>query len=577
MDIANLDQWSAGDVQELLRRDAAAGKLSPAIRQYYKQIGHHELSGRRIVNLSRENLEDLRKDLEEDLSKYSAGKLVDAIADLRDEYWEKRDRDKDYRDRQRDQDDRDDRAPLRRRPGEFDDDRASQVSYDSIASRDNRRGIDNHLDDRSDVRSEASTVVKTRRGNLSGYPGVYRDHRDRRASPSVASGADSRWEQNSVRRWGKGLAHSKEDERVRELGENVGDWERGVHRMGGEYNELQKKLDSAIRNVSRCFGDHAEQKRTYREYKSICNSIKAELKQDKKTEELARLRTVMDNLADGKKVLDRLGRLKRRNDSPLLKLFVGSVSVRSYKDGELSRLKDSYATFQYRFLWGFFAFPFGVMITGFSVQVNCLLQLFLFVYYGSSAIRLSILHLHGANVDMWWNYYCYLGMVTAVVAMLTPDYSPLVWSGVLPFIASLFYILQGGVVLMQCNKLRDRVTAQSMGLTSDPLFTRGGEGVSVESIGKSSKGKGSKFLLPMMAAGAIFEVLFALAMFLLSFQGSVLAIPQGLLLSVCWLLRGGCNATILTRTFAKRRPKKKKKTKTAEPAEPAPGGGKKRD
>jgi len=574
MDIANLDKWSAQDVQELLRRDSAAGKLSPAIRQYYKQIGHHELSGRRIVKLTRDNLEDLRKDLEEDLSKYSAGKLIDAIADLRDEYWEKRDREKAYRE---DRDNRDrDRDDRRRRPGEYEDDRASQISYvDSIASRDNRRGIDNYLDDASSVRSGASSVIRTRRD-----PGVYRDHRDRRASPSIASGADShRWERDSVRRWGKGLAHNREDERVRELGENVGDWERAVNRMGVEYNELQTKLDNAIRNVSRCFGDHAEQKRTFREYKSIGNSIKAELKQDKKTNELTRLRTVMDTLADGKKVLDRLGRLKRRNDSPLLKLFVGSVSVRSYRDGELMRLKDSYATFQYRFLWGFFAFPFGVMITGFSVQVNCLLQLFLFVYYGSSAIRLSILHLHGANVDMWWNYYCYLGMVTAVVAMLTPEYSPLVTFGVLPFLASLFYMLQGGVVLMQCNKLRDRVTADATGLTSDPLFTRGGEGVSVEPIGKASKGKGSKFLFPVMAAGAIFEVVFALIMLLLSFQGSVLAIPQGLLLSLCWLLRGGCNATILTRTFSKRRPKKKKKTPTADKqaAAPAPGGGKKRD
>merc|ERR1711933_83775 len=142
--------------------------------------------------------------------------------------------------------------------------------------------------------------------------------------------------------------------------------------------------------------------------------------------------------------------------------------------------------------------------------------------------------------------------------MLTPEYSPLVTFGVLPFLASLFYMLQGGVVLMQCNKLRDRVTDYS--LKADPLFTRGGEGVSVESMEKSTKGKGSKFLLPAMAAGAIFEVLFALLMLLLSFQGSVLAIPQGLLLSLCWLLRGGCNATILTRTFAKRRPKKKKKT-----------------
>merc|ERR1719461_1693912 len=108
---------------------------------------------------------------------------------------------------------------------------------------------------------------------------------------------------------------------------------------------------------------------------------------------MERLNAVMDTLADGKKVLDALGRLKRRNASPLLQLLVGCVSVRSYREGELMRLKDSYASFQSRFFYGFLAFPLGVMITGFSVQMNCLLQLFLFIYYGSSSMRLSVLHL----------------------------------------------------------------------------------------------------------------------------------------------------------------------------------------
>merc|ERR1719510_52167 len=105
------------------------------------------------------------------------------------------------------------------------------------------------------------------------------------------------------------MAHGREDERVRELGTNVGDWERAVKRMGGEYQELQTKLDNALRAVSRCFGDHAEQKRTHHEYQSIGDTIKSELKQEK----MERLDAVMDTLSEGKKVLDALGRLKRRN------------------------------------------------------------------------------------------------------------------------------------------------------------------------------------------------------------------------------------------------------------------------
>merc|ERR1711879_423950 len=113
--------------------------------------------------------------------------------------------------------------------------------------------------------------------------------------------------------------------------------------------------------------------------------------------------------------------------------------------------------------------------------------------------------------------------------------------------------------------LRDRLNAEALATTSKAdRWTRGGEGVVVENPAKLSH-KAPKVLLPLMGVGALFELLFALLMAILSLGGSILAIPQALLLSACWGLRGGCNVYILIRTVRKRQTSKKaKKKKIAE-------------
>jgi len=532
-DLSGLDGWRASEVAAYLRKEAEAGNTSPILEKYEYMITDKRLDGRTIVEMTSRDFDRLRDELrEEGLSKYSASKIVEALRDMQERSIE------------------DERRRVRVEEKRFEEDRLDRLSQRSIRSS-------------RYAPSVTSSILKRRSVDdwLEADRSVYRDHRDRSSVESLPSGASIRSKEIG---WGLGRPNSsREDQTVKELRTNVGDWERAVQRMGKENLDHNRKLDRSLREISRCCRDYADQQRTHREYKKIAENLKDEL-------ELP-LEDIFTDLKEGKKTLDKIGKVKRKKSSTLLKLFIGDISVRGYHEGELIRLKDSYLFFLSKFVVGFFAFPIGMMISGFSAQINCLLQVFLVIFFGCTAIRMSILHLHGAEIKSSWIHQNYIALVGAIVSIFTPVSSPLATFGFIPYGVSLFYLGQGAVVLMQHAYLSKKLQAD---LLPEKWSTKSGEG----DLPVIKRLHPPTILIALLWTGAFIELLFSIVMAYVSTLGSALSLLQGLLMSITWLLRGLHNIVTLAQAQLDQRSKKTKKKKKAKSGTPSdPISAKKND
>jgi len=326
---------------------------------------------------------------------------------------------------------------------------------------------------------------------------------------------------------------------VRDLRTNVEDWKRVVESMEAEYKEQYQKLIMVLSGISRFYGDHAERRRTHHEYLKIGTSMRETFKEEKKWDEVERLDDVLSRLSKSKENLDKLRRLERRNPSSLLKVLIGDVSVRCYRKGDLVGLKESYNQFQLRCVLGFIILPAALVVTGYSVQVNCLLQLFLTVYHAGTAIRMSILQQHGANILSSWVRKNYIAIAGAFVSMITPVTSPV--TIFLQFIASIFYICQGVVVFMKHVHLSKKLQAE-VAMSKDVLIAGGRESDQPLDV---SQYLPPRFLLLTLAIGAMSEIICSIIILGLACTGNLLSILHGLLLFGMWLYRGVYNLSIL--------------------------------
>jgi len=539
-DLSRLDSWRAVDVQNWLIKEAEDGNLSPIIEKHSYVITDRRLDGRKVVEMTSEDFDRLRDVLEEDgLSRYSVGKIVEAVKELRT---------RSARARNESRARNENRGSRRRRDryenGSVDNDRMSNRSFRS--NRSDRYREDDVVSHRSYGRHRDDDVLSHR----SGRSGRHSRHRDRasdvsgppysRSQPSVISDLTgvsvprSRWAIRS-------FCANREDAGVRDLRANVQDWKRVVEGMEAEYQEKYQKLLMVLSGISRFYGDHADRRRTHLEYLKIGKTMKSEFKDEKKWDEVERMDDVLTRLAKSKETLDKLRRMERRNPSPLLKMLFGDISVRCYRKGDLLGLKEAYNNFQLGCLPGFFILPVLMVLTGLTVQVNCLLQLFLMVYHAGTAIRMSILQQHGANIPYAWIKQNYIAIAGAVITMVTPASSPVIGIACQLVIMLLYNICQGAFILMKHVHLSKKLQAEIA--EEQVRLAISGKKKSVRS--DSSQYLPPRFLLLTLGIGAFLEVLLSIVILGFAITGNLLSLLHGILLFIMWLYRGVYNLYIL--------------------------------
>eukprot|EP01112_Ceratiomyxa_fruticulosa_P005673 TRINITY_DN1645_c0_g1_i1.p1 TRINITY_DN1645_c0_g1~~TRINITY_DN1645_c0_g1_i1.p1 ORF type:complete len:334 (-),score=45.65 TRINITY_DN1645_c0_g1_i1:89-1090(-) len=119
----------------------------------------------------------------------------------------------------------------------------------------------------------------------------------------------------------------------------------------------------------------------------------------------------------------RLSKLKQQytpeTGSLFVRLFLGQVNVKQYRDGERFRLKQEYEKFKHKTSPQFLLFvvlihyyPHPMFITAW--------QIWLLYYYITLALRENILRVNGSSIKSWWIYHHYLSMIGSLVMMLWP-------------------------------------------------------------------------------------------------------------------------------------------------------------
>jgi len=540
-DLSRLDSWRAVDVRNWLIKEAEDGNLSPIIEKHSYVITDRRLHGRKVVEMTSEGFDRLRDVLKEDgLSRYSIGKLVEALQELRKRSSRARN---DSRDRNEDRSPRRIRRLDRYENTSVDNDRLSNRSIRSFRSE--RYREDDVLSHRSYERQRDDDILSNRSGR-SGRHNRYRDRASDVSGPYLRSHASVLSDLSGVSaprsRWAaRSFVANREDADVRDLRSNVQDWKRVVEGMKAEYQEKYQKLLMVLSGISRFYGDHADRRRTHREYMKIGKTMKSEFKEEKKLDEVERLDDVLSRLAKSKETLDKLRRMERRNPSLLLKMLVGDISVRCYRKGDLLGLKEAYNNFQLGCLPGFFILPVVMVLTGLTVQVNCLLQLFLTIYHAGTAIRMSILQQHGANIPYTWINQNYIAIAGAVITMFTPASSPVIGIACQLVIMLLYNICQGAFILMKHVHLGKKLQAE-IAEEQVRLAIRGKrKSVSPD----SSQYLPPRFLLLTLGIGAFLEVLLSIVIFGFAITGNLLSLLHGILLFVMWLYRGIYNLYIL--------------------------------
>jgi len=118
-----------------------------------------------------------------------------------------------------------------------------------------------------------------------------------------------------------------------------------------------------------------------------------------------------------------LNRLKQQftpeTGSLFVRLFLGQVNVKMYRDGERFRLKQEYETFKRKtnpqfilFAVLLYFFPHPMLITAW--------QVWLLYYYVTLALRENILKVNGSSIKRWWIVHHYLSMIGSLIMLLWP-------------------------------------------------------------------------------------------------------------------------------------------------------------
>eukprot|EP01113_Clastostelium_recurvatum_P036977 TRINITY_DN5361_c0_g1_i1.p1 TRINITY_DN5361_c0_g1~~TRINITY_DN5361_c0_g1_i1.p1 ORF type:complete len:365 (+),score=89.10 TRINITY_DN5361_c0_g1_i1:31-1095(+) len=105
--------------------------------------------------------------------------------------------------------------------------------------------------------------------------------------------------------------------------------------------------------------------------------------------------------------------------SIFVRLFLGKVNVKQYRDGERLRLKQEYETFKSKTNPQFIGFVVLMYFLPHPMLIT-IWQIWLLYYYITLALRENILRVNGSSIKRWWIVHHYLSMSGALVMLLWP-------------------------------------------------------------------------------------------------------------------------------------------------------------
>jgi len=244
----------------------------------------------------------------------------------------------------------------------------------------------------------------------------------------------------------------------------------GLKKNTAEIEENARKFkDSINKNYSfldQQVGKIKAQQKTLKEIKESLKAIKASPKEKE---------DLQQKLGDISEALQKLRvALTPRTGSLFVRLFLGKVNVKQYRDGERLRLKQEYQKFKRKTDPLFLAFVIALIFVRHRA-LEIMFQVWLLYYYLTLALRENILQVNGSNIKNWWIYHHYISIAVSFVILTWPPESEPYHHFLPQFLY--FSLLQGLVQILQNRYQSDKLykaialgQADTMDVTGEGLL-----------------------------------------------------------------------------------------------------------
>ncbi|GAM17337.1 hypothetical protein SAMD00019534_005120 [Acytostelium subglobosum LB1] len=216
----------------------------------------------------------------------------------------------------------------------------------------------------------------------------------------------------------------------------------------------------------------------------ICSTLD---KQDKATNQLARRLPALPSSEEASEMKSKIGDIRNtikqskktflpETGSMFVRLFLGQVNVKHYREGERFRLKTEYEKFKSKTNPQFLGFVVLLLLFPSNTFIMTTWQIWMLYYYVTLALRENILLVNGSSIRPWWITHHYMSIAGSLTNLLWPPYS----ASFTHFLPQLTYIsgLQGLVQILsskyqqgQLYKLTAMGKANIMDVTGENMIS----------------------------------------------------------------------------------------------------------
>lgn len=205
-------------------------------------------------------------------------------------------------------------------------------------------------------------------------------------------------------------------------------------------DEAQKAVQEMLQKQTQMQNTAHTIKQALNKDYAILDSLVSDIsKQKKELERLSRSLTKIEKLPGQSKeevdklqkqmhpVRDTLKKLHHQNapetGSLFVRLFLGQVNVKQFRDGERFRLKQEYEKFKRKTNPQFMLFIVFLYFFPKSDALITIWQIWVLYYYTTLALRENILKVNGSTIKIWWILHHYLSITAALTMLLWPPSS----------------------------------------------------------------------------------------------------------------------------------------------------------
>jgi len=198
---------------------------------------------------------------------------------------------------------------------------------------------------------------------------------------------------------------------IQELAQKCAQMQTVSHNVKNAINKDYSVLDSLVSDISK------QKKELERLTKSLQKIEKATSAKD----EVDKLRRNVSPIKDSLRSLHNQN--SPETGSLFVRLFLGQVNVKQFRDGERFRLKQEYEKFKRKTNPQFMLFVFLLYAFPDSEMLVTAWQIWLLYYYTTLALRENILKVNGSNIKAWWIMHHYLSITGSFTMLLWPSTS----------------------------------------------------------------------------------------------------------------------------------------------------------